>query len=179
MHESVRGKFSFTCGPARGGKSTFAAKWQSEPGERPRVVVDSDYIRQNLYGDGHHQGLESHVYHIRVTMIRTLLSQGYDVLCDDTHTTEFSIRNNFKIDPNAEVILLLTPESVCIERAHATNQSYLVQPIKRMWLNIHKLARQSGWQTEDFNPYSGGVSPFSQAVQKRIEQIRKDVINNG
>lgn len=109
--------------------------------QNPRVVVSDDAIRLAITGDRFNSFAESQVYAIKYAMIRTLLLQGYDVLVDDTHTSETSIRRLLEIDIDAQFCFVNTGIRTCIDRAKQTNQEDLKSVIWRQAINLHKLIR--------------------------------------
>ena len=79
-----------------------------------------------MNGDRYNTRAEPFVYAVKYTMIRALLLT-HDVLVDDTHTTEGSIRKLLEIDPQAEFIFIDTNPFLCMERARKTEPR--LQPI--------------------------------------------------
>jgi hypothetical protein len=150
-------KLYFTIGLPRSGKSTFARRWQrgevevrdgkftddplSEDVSRinnvPRIVVTPDAFRLAL-GHRYNWYVEPVVFsHVQVA-IRAFL-QDYDVLVDDTHTSEESIKRILEIDPSAINIMIDTPLETCCERAILSGQKDLIPVIQRMNSNLGKL----------------------------------------
>lgn len=124
----------FMIGSSRSGKSTYVEQWVNE-GEK-RVIVCSDDIRKALHGNRYSAYAETMVFAIKHIMIRSLLSRGFTVLVDGTHTSEISITRLLEIDPNAEAILIKTPKEECIKRAKDLGQDYLIPVIERQFKNI-------------------------------------------
>lgn len=150
-------KLFFTIKLPRAGGTTLCKRWQkgeldiinnrfssellSENITRleriPRVVVTPDAWRLAL-GHRYNWYVEPVVFaHVQVA-IRALL-QDYDVLVDDTNTSEESIKRLFEIDPEATYALVDTPINTCIDRAYATGQQDLVPVMERMDHNIGNL----------------------------------------
>jgi hypothetical protein len=71
------------------------------------------------------------------------------VLVDGTCTTEYSIRDMFKIDEHAQHLLVNTPLNICKERAIATNQPDLLPVIDRMDQQL------SQWKEDHVNYIEG------------------------
>ena len=126
----------FTIGLSRSGKSTFAAKWQQEKSDVPRVVVCADKIRLTL-GNRYNSAVEQYVFAIKHTMIKTLL-MDYEVLVDGTHTTKKSIIELLKINIDAWPIFIDTSPEECKKRAIDTKQEDLIPVIDRMYTNIQE-----------------------------------------
>lgn len=127
----------FTIAASRSGKSTYANKWVNE-GEK-RVIVCSDDIRKSLHGNRYSAYAETMVFGIKHIMIRSLLSRGFTVLVDGTHTSEISITRILEIDPTAEAILIKTTKEECINRAINLGQNDLVPVIERQFRNIDNI----------------------------------------
>lgn len=127
----------FMIAASRSGKSTYANKWINE-GEK-RVIVCSDDIRHALHGNRYSTYAETMVFAIKHVMIRSLLSRGFTVLVDGTHTSEISITRLLEIDPNAEPILIRTPKEECINRAKKLGQDDLIPVIERQFKNIDNI----------------------------------------
>jgi predicted kinase len=139
------GKLTVLIGLARSGKSTFAENWQQNipfDNEQPyeffhkRVVVNSDSIRLAMHGHRYIRESEPFVHAMTKVMVKSLFSQGYNVLIDETNTTVGSIRQWLEIDPDAKFIYLDTSVRVCQERAMATGQNDLVNVIPNMYDNL-------------------------------------------
>lgn len=137
--EATKGTLYFCVGIARSGKSTACREWLNTVGPRPRVIVSGDSVRQALHGGVFSPNAEGHVFATIDTMARALLLSGFDVIIDETSTTEATILRYLKIDPEAVPVWINTPTDVCIQRALVGNKPYLVEPIKRMASQLEKL----------------------------------------
>jgi len=125
---------TFLVGCPRSGKSTFANKWVNEkPG---RVVVCADTFRKTVYDKVWWQYGESMAYCHAYVATRALLMDGYEVLYDDTNTSDESLKRIFEIDPSAKSHLIMTPPEICKNRAVELNQEYLLPVIDRCWTNL-------------------------------------------
>lgn len=159
------GNLFFLIGAARSGKSTICNKWINYDYNiqdglliqytytarvnkmmaniiRPRVVVCADDIRMSL-GHRYNSAMEQFVHAIKITMIKSLLSRGHDVLVDGTHTTEQSIKQLFEIDPSAQYGMVPTSKEECYTRAKVTNQEDLYPVIDRMFDNLRNLGTEN------------------------------------
>ncbi len=139
----------------------------------PRVVVEDDAIRKALTGDRFNFPAESQVYAIKYGMIRTLIQQGYEVLVDDTHTTEISIKRLIEIDTNADFVFIDTDVDECIQRAINTNQTDLVGVIQRHHANLRRLT--GTWHSEHDLPT--GIKGVI-AIADKVVTIRHNVIDS-
>jgi predicted kinase len=166
MH--TRGSLSFTIGLPRSGKSTFAAQWartaeatitldprldgvgcdfsvevKDVTVARPRVVVCGDDFRTALHGRTYIPEAEGTVFAMMDVAVRALLAGGFDVLIDETCTTEATLGRYLKIDPDALPVWVDTPEEECVRRAREAGKEYLVKPIGRMAEQLAQL--KAGW----------------------------------
>lgn len=134
-------KLYFLCGLPRSGKSTYCQEWLNEQHKLKRlaVVVSGDAFRKALHGHEFLPIAESYVFAAMDTAIRALLLTGFNVLVDETSTTEETILRYLRIDIDATPIIINTPSHVCICRAKQTDKPFLVEPIKRMSGQMKKL----------------------------------------
>jgi predicted kinase len=132
--------------PSRAGKSTYCDEWvrQDHNAAYPRVIVCGDDIRKALHGEEYNVLSETVVFAIIHVTVRAFLNRGFDVIVDETSTSEISIRRLLEIDENAVAITLDTPKEVCIERALKNNQPYLIPVIERHFNNLEKIKQEGG-----------------------------------
>lgn len=160
----------FTVSPARAGKSTYCNAWvkgqeesveqgkgKSFPMLRPRAIISGDDFRLALHGQAYSKVAEGTVFAMMDVATRALLSRGFDVIVDETATTEETIRRYLMLDIDAIPVVIQTPLEVCLERAVKTNQEYLLGPIRRHHAQFVKL-------TEDFG---ATMSRLRQEVTER------------
>lgn len=110
--------------------------------QHPRIVVEDDAIRRAITGDRFNFSSESQVYAIKYGMIRTLMEQGYEVLVDDTHTSPPSIQRLLEINIRADFVFIDTDLRECMTRAITTDQSDLIEVIRRHHFNLCHLIGQ-------------------------------------
>lgn len=143
-----RGKLYGLVGLPRSGKSTVANEWvkgdkvRNPNGhgffpycyviDRPRVIVGGDDFRVALYGQEYNLNGEASVFAAMDVAVRALLARGFDVIIDETCTTEDTLSRYLRLDLDFTPIFIDTPEEVCVERAIATNKPFLVAPIRNM-----------------------------------------------
>lgn len=99
---------------------------------RPRVVLGGDDFRIGLHGQEYVRTAEGAVFAIMDAAARALLSRGFDVLMDETATTEQTLMRYYLIHFEAEPIFIPTPASVCEERALANKKDFLVPVIQQL-----------------------------------------------
>lgn len=112
LKEIKMGKLCYLVGLPRSGKSTFSKKWKTE-GEN-RVVVTGDSIRYAVYGGGFKLEGEEKVKEILEFSAVALLSDGYDVLVDETNVKPERRKVWDKLSGTA--IYIDTPLDVCLSR---------------------------------------------------------------
>lgn len=99
---------------------------------RPRAIVCGDDFRHALHGHEYVPEAEGVVFSMMDTATRALLRRGFDVVVDETATTEGTIKRYLRIDRDAEPVWINTDTKTCIDRALATGKPYLVGPIERL-----------------------------------------------
>jgi len=153
----------FTIGLPRSGKSTFCKMWEKYEDEETkkgckydtyhysfphRVVIAGDDFRNALYGKEFSRKGEGMVFAAMDISARALLFHGYDVIIDETATTEETIKRYLRIDINAIPVPINTPVEVCIERAISNNKLYLIPVINSMADRCNKLILDLDWRME-------------------------------
>lgn len=155
----MQGKLFFFIGLPRSGKTTRAKEWlrgdplpvrgddydifQAYTVGRPRVVVSGDDFRKAVHGHSYIAEAEGLVFAHMDVAIKALLLGGFDVLVDETSTTESTIMRYLRADIDATPIWMDTPVEECVRRAMATGKEYLVGPIHRIARQMEELRK--GW----------------------------------
>lgn len=157
MDVQENNRLYFTIKLPRAGGSTLCRRWQqgdveirdnkftdelspegiSRFNNFPRIVVTPDAWRLAL-GHRYNWYAEPMVFSNVQIAIRALL-MDYDVLVDDTHTTEESIKRIFEIEPTARWVIVDTDYAMCVQRAKACGQGDLEGVINRMSFQIAAL----------------------------------------
>lgn len=138
-----RGRLYYLVKLPQSGGSTFANVWAQtfvdysgreewKPTIRPRVVLGGDDFRIGLHGQEYARTAEGSVFAMMDVAARALLSRGFDVLMDETSTTEQTLMRYYLIDFEAEPILIPTAASVCEARALANKKDFLVPVIRQL-----------------------------------------------
>lgn len=149
-----RGKLFFTVGLPRSGKSRWCDDWVrqsivnplwdlpdgpvAEP-KRPGVIVCGDDFRHAVHGGEYRVEAEGTVFAAMDVAVRALLRRGFDVIIDETCTTEATLLRYLRIDPDATPVFIDTPEEECLRRAFEEDREYLAGPIRRMAGQLRKL----------------------------------------
>jgi predicted kinase len=165
----ARGNLYFTVGLPQSGKSTYCDTWSRHPDvnidytplfelgalktfqdlhdpivPRPRVVIAGDDFRKALYGRSYQIEAEATVFAMMDVAARALLNRGFDVIMDETCTTEQTLLRYLRLDRAATAVFINTTKDVCIERAKASGKEYLVGPIERMAGQLDELKKNFG-----------------------------------
>jgi predicted kinase len=155
-----RGKLYYTVGLPRSGKSTWCDQWVRQPicnplwdvltdcpatesistqegklwaePKLPRAVIAGDDFRRALHGNSYRIEAEATVFAMMDVATRALLDRGFDVIIDETCTTEQTLLRYLRLDRAAVPVFIDTPKDVCIERAREAGKEYLAGPIERM-----------------------------------------------
>jgi len=157
----VKGSLFILMGLPRSGKSTIAKQWQNyeldiEEGKllspivdlpsKPRVVVCGDWIRKAFTGKRYIHDTEEYTFLLCKLFIRCYLDNGYDILFDDTNSSEFSLSNLAKIDSNFDWYCIFPDRDICKERAISCGHHDLVEQgvIDRVYMNLFNLFLKHG-----------------------------------
>lgn len=142
-----KGRLYYTIGLPGSGKSLAANKWVTYDVDllydeerlscdyrlrRPRVVIGGDDFRIGTHSLEYLRTSEGLVFAQMDTAIRALLYRGFDVLVDETSTTEATLLRYYLMDFNAQAIIIDTPAEECVRRAKESGRDYLVPCIEQM-----------------------------------------------
>ena len=144
------GKFLMLVGISGSGKTTFAKRVQDEnPGDR-YVVLSSDDIREELYGDASVQ--KDHAKVFEIMMQRTLehLEKGNSVIYDATNLYRENRMNVVKKIRNVvdcEMICVYCPVLVSesIRRQDLRDRKVPDEVIRRQHKSIQPISYEEGW----------------------------------
>ncbi len=130
------------------GKSTWAKALVKESKDRWKIV-NKDYLRLMLSDGQRTNKTENFVIHVRDEIIREALSQGYNVIVDDTN---FNPQHEKRIKliaeengANVEVKFFDTPVEECTKRDLARSNSVGAEVIQRMY-------NQYLFKPKEYNP---------------------------
>lgn len=124
------------------GKSTFAA-------EHPEmVVVSSDAVRGELYGDESIQCDHARVFGVVNQRVREALNNGSDVIYDATSLTRKVRKNIIKMFSDANIIAVFfnTDVNVCIERDRNRTRTVGANVIQRMSQRMTEPTTEEGFK---------------------------------
>ncbi len=123
----------FTRGLPRSGKSTLAYKIGTVKKcfGGPLIVICADDFRLAVHGPTqYNHRSEGVVASCMWTAISALLMK-YDIILDDTNSSEWSIRKIFEIDKNAQYVEVTTFPGIClgrmIEKYHEEHSIYMCE----------------------------------------------------
>jgi predicted kinase len=144
--------FYMMVGLPASGKSTAAHCICAECGGD--VVVSSDAIRAELYGDEAIQGDPNKIFNIVKERIVSAIRDGKDVVMDATNINSkkraaflVDVRNRCRgIDIEAHCVVMATPVWECIERDSERSRHVGREVIERMWYQFEVPHKGEGWQ---------------------------------
>ena len=118
------------------------------------VVVSSDAIRAELYGDEAIQGKPNKIFNIVRERIVSAIKDGKDVVMDATNINSkrraaflVDVRNRCRgIDIEAHCVVMATPVWECIERDYERSRHVGREVIERMWYQFEVPHKGEGWQ---------------------------------
>ena len=138
-----KGHLFYTVGCPHSGKSTYANNWVdgfiSGLHENNRVVLGGDDFRSALTGHEFVLQAEGMVASCIDIAAKALLNRGFDVLIDETSSTEATLIRYYRLDINALPIFIDTSREECIRRAIANKRDYLVGPINRIANQLERI----------------------------------------
>jgi predicted kinase len=127
-------KITLLYGLPRSGKTT----WMKE-NKYNQVVISADSIRYLVYNQRFWADGEPLMWSVRTMMLRYMLSQGVDIIIDETNLTEKIRASIIKLARNyagyrIECVVMKDASNVdlCLERAKTDNMEDLVPVITRM-----------------------------------------------
>jgi predicted kinase len=108
-------KLYFTRGLPRSGKSSHA-KLLEYNNQNKCVLIEADTFRLVFNnGERYNEAWEDVVWNILETSIKSLLMSGYDVVFDDTNSSERSLKQLFELDCRAGYMTVDTDIEKCLE----------------------------------------------------------------
>ena len=122
------------------GKSTLANKISSE---KRAMIVSSDKIRAELYGDENIQGDPNHVFKLVHDRIVAYLSTGIDVVYDATNISFKNRKKFFKfleskyINANNIAVVMTTPLNICLKNNSSRERVVPEDVILRQYRNFN------------------------------------------
>lgn len=118
-------------GLPRSGKSTW-----TEINKSDRVVISADRLRYRVYGQRFFGDGEPMLWAIRGILLEELLSQGQNIIVDETNTTKARRGPIIKLAKKhgyyVEVIEIATSKDECIQRAMNEKDGAIIPVIERM-----------------------------------------------
>jgi len=153
----------FLCGLPRSGKTTASQKWLASNDHR--TIISGDEVRLAMTGERYFHELEPHVYAHIITSIRYRL-KFEELLYDDTNTSIFSLYSLFRIDQNAQPIIIDTKKEIRVGRAIALGQDYLIPVIEKCHKNMRFLMTIGGGTGWSISLLNNGINKIRGLVQE-------------
>ena len=118
-------------GLPRSGKTTYAERYKGS-----WAIISADQLRYLVYGQRFCAVGEDLVWAIRKVALKMLLEQGMDIVIDETNATKVRRKAIIdvvkKYDYTIEFVVINTSAEVCIQRAEAEGDKYIIPIIERM-----------------------------------------------
>jgi predicted kinase len=147
---NMENKLIVLMGIPASGKSTYAEKLKEEG----KIVLSSDELRLELYGDVDHQDNNGHIFNTLFTRAREQLKLGNDVVIDATNINSKKrihlIQQEFKHHDNKEAYAFMTPYHNCIQHNNMRDRVIPTHAIKRMYMNLQIPTFEEGWSDIKF-----------------------------
>lgn len=145
------------------GKSTFANKIAKDC--ENYVVVSTDSIRKEIYGDEAIQGNGNKIFERAYALIDNHLRNGYSVIFDATNIRRKGRKafiERFKKWKELRIIfhaiLVATSYEICLENNLKRRRVVPEEVIKRMFCNFEVPMKFEGWDKIDVESYYGSVA---------------------
>ena len=122
------------------GKSTIAKTLDG-------VLISTDAIREELYGDENIQGNGRMVFSIAYVRMQEALERGENVIFDATNVSRKARKSIIKATPNAEHIAVFvnTPFETCRERNLSRERTVPEEVLDRMYKNLTTPSKDEGF----------------------------------
>ena len=121
------------------GKSTYAKEIAADPEGLHPVILSSDELRKELFGDDEDQSHNAQVFDELHKRIRENLQNGVSVIYDATNIDKKRrvdfLQSIKKIDCIKTAIAVMTPYDVCLERCKKRDRKVPEYVIRRMLMN--------------------------------------------
>ena len=139
--------FIMMVGLPASGKSTVAKEY----GDRGYVVVSSDAIRAELWGDESIQGDPAKVFGLVQARCRLALLEGRDVVMDATNMNAKKRKGFLRQMPACRKIcvVMATPYNECVERDEERSRSVGIAVMHKMLCAFEMPHRVEGWDRID------------------------------
>ena len=141
-------KFYMMIGVPASGKSSIAAKYAEQ---YDAVIVSSDAIRGDLYGDESVQGDPAKVFHIVHENVKNCLRKGCNVIMDATNINSKKravfLREISKVCPDCQkiAVVVVADKDACVSRDLLRERTVGYEVIERMIANFQPPFFYEGW----------------------------------
>lgn len=150
--------FTMLVGLPGSGKSTKAKKWAEEwTGGGEIVIVSSDSIREELWGDESIQKEPTKVFEVAHSRIRKYLEEGYDVIFDATNLNAkrrialLHQIDSWGIDCGKGCAVIGATIEECINRQSGRDRKVPAEVIWRMARSFQIPLKSEGWDIITFH----------------------------
>lgn len=142
-------RFYVMCGPSGAGKSTIARNILNDDYDHS-IIVSTDQIREDYFGDATDQTHNCEVFQIAREMVHTSFGWGFEnVIFDATNLTRAARRRilHWVKDYDCEKIAVMVypPLEVCLERNQQRERHVLEDVIRRQHAKYEPYDRKEGF----------------------------------
>ena len=136
------------------GKSTVAKRYAADP-DTKSIIISSDKIRQELYGDKNCQSHNGKVFELAYKRIKENLKNGLDVIFDATNVTIKERKQAIRAGKEAGVhytiaIVVTPPREICISRDKERNRTVGAEVIDKFIHRFEIPIKQEGFNIIHF-----------------------------
>lgn len=147
------------CGLSGSGKSTIAKKIA---GERDAVIISSDELRKELFGNEAHQEDKNMLFAEYNKRVRTALERGVDVIADKTNLSIRSRRSLLEvvkdIDIRRKCVICNIPFEKCLENNSARVRHVPEEAIRRQLYGFQVPFQEEGFDSISILPRIGSIN---------------------
>lgn len=149
----------FLClvGVSGSGKTTYAY-WRQHTSEEPTIIISSDSIRKELYGDESIQDNPNKVFSIMLARTKKYLAAGTSVIYDATNLSDrrrISLLNSLKEYKCKKLChMLIVPLEICIENQKLRDRHVSEDVIKRQISQFRPPHLSEGWDEITMDIYN-------------------------
>lgn len=149
----------FLClvGVSGSGKTTYAY-WRRQASEEPIVILSSDSIREELYGDESIQDNPKMVFSIMLARTKNYLAAGTSVIYDATNLSDrrrINLLNELKNYKCKKLChILIAPLEICVENQKLRDRHVSEDVIKRQISQFRPPHLSEGWDEITMDIYN-------------------------
>lgn len=164
------GKFIATSGIPASGKSSFAKELA---GKEDAIIVSSDTIRKEIYGDVSCQDDPNRVFKLMKQRSNDVLRAGKSVIFDATNLSARKRAHIIKQEIKAssyEIYYMATPYDICLQRNKRRSRQVPDAVMEKMYKAIQIPFKSEGWDKVEYvHNYNHAFEDIKEIRNRRIE----------